>query len=29
MGLRLREDLRQRFDPEAEIDRLLSSYAAA
>lgn len=29
LGVRLREDLRRRFDPEVEIDRLLSAYAAA
>ena len=29
MGVRLREDLARRFDAGAEIDRLLSAYAAA
>ncbi|MFO1053253.1 MAG: glycosyltransferase family 4 protein [Planctomycetota bacterium] len=29
MGVRLREDLGRRFDPDLEIDRLLSAYAAA
>jgi len=29
MGVRMREDFKRRFDPEAEIDRLLSAYAAA
>lgn len=29
LGVRLREDLSRRFDPEVEIDRLLSAYAAA
>ncbi len=28
-GVRMREDFKRRFDPEVEIDRLLSSYAAA
>jgi glycosyltransferase involved in cell wall biosynthesis len=29
LGLRMREDFKRRFDPEQEIDRLLSAYAAA
>jgi len=29
MGLRMREDFKRRFDPEQELDRLLSAYAAA
>jgi glycosyltransferase involved in cell wall biosynthesis len=29
LGVRMREDLKRRFDVETEIDRLLSSYAAA
>ncbi|MCA8944368.1 MAG: glycosyltransferase family 4 protein, partial [Planctomycetes bacterium] len=28
-GVRMREDFKRRFDPEVEIDRLLSAYAAA
>ena len=29
LGVRMREDFRRRFDPEKEIDGLLSAYAAA
>jgi glycosyltransferase involved in cell wall biosynthesis len=29
LGLRLREDIKRRFDPQQEIDSLLSAYAAA
>jgi glycosyltransferase involved in cell wall biosynthesis len=29
LGVRLREDLQRRFDPQREIDQLLASYAAA
>ncbi|MGA0869973.1 MAG: hypothetical protein ACO3UM_13680, partial [Planctomycetota bacterium] len=29
LGVRMREDFKRRFDPEREVDRLLSSYAAA
>jgi glycosyltransferase involved in cell wall biosynthesis len=29
LGLRMREDFRRRFDPEKEVERLLSAYAAA
>ncbi|MHC5066137.1 MAG: glycosyltransferase [Planctomycetota bacterium] len=29
MGVRMREEIKRRFDPEMEIDRLLSAYAAA
>ncbi len=29
LGLRMREDFKRRFDPEQEIDRVLSAYAAA
>jgi glycosyltransferase involved in cell wall biosynthesis len=29
LGVRMREDFKRRFDPDREIDRLLSSYAAA
>jgi glycosyltransferase involved in cell wall biosynthesis len=29
LGVRMREDFKRRFDPEIEIDRLLSAYAAA
>lgn len=29
LGLRMKEDFKRRFDPEDEVDRLLSAYAAA
>ncbi len=29
LGVRIREDFRRRFDPEQEVSRLLSAYAAA